>query len=114
MMKRKPINTKLHGIIDYAFAFVLLLPWITDFNQASRDTIMLSSVGILVVFTSVLTDYEFGLIKLIPMRVHLVLDILISIFLVATPWIFPVYNYLYYWPLLLGCFGLLTVLLSSA
>lgn len=112
-MKKKPINTKLHGMIDYAFGFVLVLPWVTDFKTAGEDTLMLGAVGLLVILQSLLTSYEFGLVKIIPMKAHLMLDVLISVFLIASPWIFPVYDFFLYWPLLMGLLGLLVVLLSS-
>lgn len=109
----KIINTKLHGILDYSSGIVLLLPWITNYSQRSSDTLLLAGVGAAIIFMSLLTDYEFGLIKMIPMRGHLLLDIASALLLIASPWLFPVYNYLLYWPLLFGVFELLVVLLSS-
>jgi hypothetical protein len=113
-MKRKIINTKLHGFLDYAFGSVLLLPYITKFNETGPDSLFLSAIGGMIIFTSALTDYEMGLIKILPMKIHLILDGCSSLLLIASPWLFTIYNYQLYWPLLLGLFGMLIVLLSSA
>lgn len=46
---------------------------------------------ILAVFTlllSLLTDYEFGLFRVIPMKTHLALDVATGLFLVISPWVF--------------------------
>jgi hypothetical protein len=54
------------------------------------------------------------LIKFLPMGGHLVFDVLSAFFLIALPWVFPVYHYQFYWPVLLGAAELLVVLLSSS
>ncbi|MGZ3901849.1 MAG: SPW repeat domain-containing protein [Bacteroidia bacterium] len=109
----KIINTKLHGIIDYAIAFSLLIPWIVDFHVTSEDTWILAVAGTAIGLYSFLTDYEFGMIKAIPMKVHLALDVVISIFLVAMPFIFNLSHYSK-WPIVLGIIGILVILLSNA
>lgn len=111
---KKPINTKLHGILDYVFGFILMLPWIVNYHGNSTDSVMIASVGALTLIMSLLTNYELGLIKVIPMKVHLVIDVLSGLFLIALPFLFPLYHYYLYWPVLLGAGELLIVILSSA
>ncbi len=115
-ISKKPriINTRLHGILDYSSAFILLLPWITGFYESGNDTLIFTLLGIATIVFSVLTDYEFGLLKLIPMKMHLVLDTLSALFLIAMPWLFPVSHYQYYWPSFFGLAELLVVILSSS
>jgi Kef-type K+ transport system membrane component KefB len=108
------IRTQLHGLIDYLMAGVLLLPWITEHGTTNKDTIVFSAIGFGIITLSLITDYEFGLIKLVPMRIHLLLDILVSIFIMAMPFLFPVVNYYLYWPVILGLSGLLITILSSS
>lgn len=110
---KKVINTRLHGILDYMSGFILILPWIIDYFAESRDTWVLASVGALTITMSLLTDYEFGLIKLIPMKVHLFVDVLCALFLILLPFVYPVYHYAFYWPVLLGIGELIIILLSS-
>jgi hypothetical protein len=111
--KRKPVNTRLHGIFDYSSAFILLLPWITNYHERGQDTLIFAALGIITALYSLLTDYEFGLVKLIPMKVHIVLDILSALFLIAMPWLTGVMNYYLYWPVLLGVAELVIIFLSS-
>jgi hypothetical protein len=108
----KIINTRLHGILDYLFAIILVLPWVRGFAEDSGDTWMLAAVGGFILFASILTDYELGLIKILPMRFHLFLDVLVALFLMASPWLFGVYNYILWWPFVLGAAGLLIALLT--
>lgn len=108
------INTKLHGILDYSIAFVLILPWIVNYNATSQDSLVLASCGSLVLLYSLITNYEFGMIKLLPMRVHLVLDLLVGLFLILTPWLFDLYNYYGYWPIIIGIPMLVLTALSSS
>ena len=110
----KVINTRLHGMLDYASAFVLLIPWITDFYTGGTDTKVLATVGGLTILVSLCTDYEFGLLKFIPMKVHLAFDVLSALFLIGMPWLFPVNNYQFYWPVLLGIGELLVIVMSSS
>jgi hypothetical protein len=107
------INSKLHGVLDYASAFILLLPWITDFYPDSTDTMVLALVGAATVAYSLFTDYELGVIKVLPMKFHLALDVLNALLMIALPWLFPVHHYLFYWPVLFGCAELLIIVLSS-
>jgi hypothetical protein len=107
------VNTKLHGIIDYSIASVLVLPWVVNFNEKSSDTWILASIGAVMLIYCLLTDYEWGQIKLIPMKAHFVMDILLAIVLIAAPWLFNIYNYFYYWPVALGITLLVLVIFSS-
>jgi hypothetical protein len=109
----KIINTKLHGMLDYISAFILVTPWISNYYTNSPDTWILAAVGGLTGLYSVFTDYELGLIKLIPMKMHLILDVIVAIFLIASPWLFTFPNYLHYWPLLLGILELGVIIVSS-
>jgi hypothetical protein len=108
------IRTQLHGLIDYLFALVLLLPLITGHGTTGKDTIVFTILGLAIITMSMITDYEFGLIKLIPMKVHLLIDLIISFFIIAMPILFPLENYYLYWPVILGVTGVLVTILSSS
>lgn len=110
----KPVNTRLHGMLDYMSAFILLLPWIMEFYTGGTDTKIFAALGAATIVVSLCTDYEFGLLKFIPMKAHLVFDVISALFLMAMPWLFPVNHYTFYWPVLLGAGELLVVVLSSS
>jgi len=110
----KIIRTQMHAMLDYGFTVILMLPWITNYTANEKDTIVFAGIGFLTLILSLITDYEGGLIKLIPMRMHLLLDLVISIIVMAMPLFFPMVNYPYYWPVLLGGAGFLVTILSSS
>jgi hypothetical protein len=114
MAKFRFINTKLHGILDYSLAFTLYLPWIVDYERSASDSWLFSSMGTILLLYSLFTDYEFSLIKLLPIKVHLVLDVLIGVILMFSPMIFNLRNYFYFWPSIIGASFILLVTFSSA
>lgn len=57
-------------------------------------------LGVGTLLYSMMTRYELGVIKLIPFKTHLLLDLLSGIFLAASPWILG-FSHIVYWPHLL-------------
>jgi hypothetical protein len=45
-------------------------------------------VGWMILLQALMTDYELGVIKAIPMRMHLMADYIVAAFLVISPWLF--------------------------
>ncbi len=69
----RPISTMVHGILDYVTAPTLItLPRILGWGP--RVTMLLNGAGVGVLAYSVLTRYELGLLKVLPMKVHLGID----------------------------------------
>jgi hypothetical protein len=110
----KIINTKLHAILDYVIMFALVLPWLSDYYVKSKDTWVYAAIGGLIGLYSLFTDYEFGLIKLLPIKIHFALDIFLAFFLIISPFLFQLQHYYFYWPLSLGISLLIVVFFSSA
>jgi hypothetical protein len=69
----KPISTRTHGIIDYACSGALIaLPFLMRWNQrAARLSI---GAGLTTLGVSMMTNYECGLVRLLPMKAHLAMD----------------------------------------
>lgn len=85
------IPTKIHGILDYLGGILLLLaPNLFGFDQAGNDAAVLipRALGIAFLGLAVLTNYELGLFKVVPMTTHITIDVIASIFLAASPFIF--------------------------
>jgi hypothetical protein len=61
-----------------------------------------------------MTDYEFGMVKLIPMKIHLVFDFVSGLILVLTPLLFELYSYYMYWPAMIGAAMILLSVFSSS
>lgn len=111
---RKPISTCSHGLPDYVAGIALMLPWIVNFYEDNSDTWILAITGLFIVIMSLLTNYELSFIRFIPMKLHLFIDVLVAAFLIALPFICPMYRYYFYWPVMPGVLGLIVVALSSS
>ena len=83
------IPTRVHGMADYLLGVLLVLaPWLFGFAEGGAQTWVPVVLGAGVVLYSLLTDYELGLVRRIPMRVHLGLDLAGGVVLAASPWVF--------------------------
>lgn len=102
------LPTSVHGVIDYLWGLALLVsPWIFGFGDvpAARWVALMFGVG--AIFYSVLTAYELGFLKILPMPMHLMLDGIAGIVLAASPFLFGFADQVL-WPHLL--FGLFSVI----
>lgn len=82
------IDTKTHGYIDYIFGLTLIaIAYLLNFNTVNTPNIALYIVGTSAIVYSFFTNYELGVIKIIPMNIHLMLDSLSGIFLAVSPWL---------------------------
>ena len=83
------LPTFLHGIADYTVGVILiLLPYVLGFSDGTAAQYVPQALGVAAIVYSLVTHYELGAIKLIPMPVHLALDGLSGLFLLASPWLF--------------------------
>lgn len=90
------ISTKTHGILDYLTGILLiLLPWLWDYNPTGPESLIPVLLGVTAIVTSLMTNYERSVLKVIPMKTHLAVDILSGILLAASPWIFGFHETVY-------------------
>jgi len=83
------IPTRVHGVLDYLTAGVLIAaPSLLKFRQVGMQRWLPVALGVGTIGYSLLTDYELGLFKVIPMPVHLALDAANGALLAASPWLF--------------------------
>lgn len=100
------VSTKTHGIMDLVYAATFLAaPFILQ--AATRngsngrggrgrkkgrsngvENILLPSIGAGILAEGVMTDHELGAVKALSMPAHLKMDLGISAFIMAAPWIF--------------------------
>jgi hypothetical protein len=82
----KILSPKIHGILDMLVTLVLFIaPSVFHFGrEASAASYVLGAVYIVVILA---TAYQYGLVKLLPFTVHGTLELILSPFLVALPWI---------------------------
>ncbi len=104
------IPTRVHGYLDYLVgALLIVAPWLLGFAAGGAETWIPVILGVGVIVYSLLTDYELGVSRVIPMSTHLWLDALGGLLLAVSPWLFG-YNDLVWAPHLIV--GLLEIGLS--
>jgi hypothetical protein len=83
----RPISPRVHGILDYATVVVFLnAPMVFGFS-GTPSAVLYWLAGIHLLMTG-LTKFPYGVFKVIPFRIHGVIDVLGGVFLLAAPWIF--------------------------
>lgn len=82
----KILTPKIHGILDMLVTIVLFVaPSLFHFGrEAAATSYVLGAVYVVVILA---TAYPYGLVKFVPFTVHGALELILSPFLVAMPWI---------------------------
>jgi len=77
-------------MLDYPLGVVLILaPWIFGFSDVGGACVALPIiVGVLMILQSLVTDWELSLANIIPLPMHLGLDIVAGVVLAVSPWLF--------------------------
>lgn len=93
-MSYKFIPTKVHGALDYIVAIALILaPMIFGFASVGGAAVFIPVIlGIGLFLYSLFTRYEWGVVKVIGMPYHLIVDVAASLLLLASPFIFGFAN----------------------
>lgn len=80
------LPTMIHGVLDYLVGLlVIVLPFILRLQGSQKWTLV--GIGSLVLLYSALTDYEFGLVRYLRIRFHLLLDAIFGLAMLLTPWL---------------------------
>ena len=83
------ISTKSHTIIGLIVGVVLIFaPSIFNFADNTAAAMVAMWVGIFIVANELITTSPFSPLKLVPMKIHIVLDVLTGVFLAVSPWLF--------------------------
>jgi hypothetical protein len=84
----KIIPTRVHGSIDYVVgAMMLILPRLLKWPATVITVLTLNGAGALLY--SLFTRYELGVVRMLPMRSHLILDALGGVALLGTAGLLP-------------------------
>ena len=111
----KIIDTKTHGYMDYIMGiFLLASPSLFSLNLNAMESTILYIIGVTAIIYSLWTNYELGLLKIIPMKGHLALDIFSGIFLAASPWFLGFADIVYKPHLVLGIIEIGIALLTTS
>lgn len=90
-----------HGIVDYlAAAGLLTLPFVLGLGSSSPLARWLAvATGAAVVVVSLLTDYRYGLARVLPFKGHLAIDTAVAVVFLLAPTVFQFsgLDAWYYW-----------------
>ena len=82
------IPTQAHAVLDYVTGGALVAaPRLLGMHGTTAGKV-LDLAGGIATAQSLLTDYELGLVRVIPMRSHLTLDAASGAIIAASPWLF--------------------------
>ncbi len=85
----KFLSSKVHTIIGLVVGVVLIFASsIFGFTDNTAASMVSLWVGIFIVLNELITTSPSSPLKLVPMKVHLILDIVTGLFLAVSPWLF--------------------------
>ena len=95
------ITKQIHAYLDYPVALALIfLPFILGLGATNSLALYLSvGTGVAALILTLLTDHQFGVLKVIPYQFHLVVDGLVGIVFVLAPFLFSFegLDAIFYW-----------------
>lgn len=86
---KKIIPSLYHVCIDYSIILILLAGpsvFISDAGVTAKCTSL--AIGVFLAVMNILTSYEGGIIRVINMKTHLIIDRLMGMFFLLSPWLF--------------------------
>ena len=81
----KVLTPQIHGIIDYASVLGLALAP-TLFGLQGVSATFAYALAVIHLIMTVLTAFPLGLVKIIPLKLHGIVEIIVGVSLVALPW----------------------------
>lgn len=88
LVNEGPVPFLVHGVIEYVAGCVFIAaPLVLDFPEGAATTLSIV-LGVLVLLIAATTEGPTGLIKGLALTVHVVLDYVLAVFLIAAPFLF--------------------------
>jgi hypothetical protein len=87
-MNRGFLPLRIHAAIEPLIGIVLIAaPWIFGFSDTNDAKVLCIVLGILVILGGAMTDWRVSLARVIPLRAHLMWDLLIALVLIVAPFV---------------------------
>lgn len=89
-MSLRFVTRTIHAYLDYPVAFALMgLPFLLGLGESNPLALWLSVVtGIAAFLLTALTDHHLGVIRVLPYKLHLTVDLIVGLTFLAAPFIF--------------------------
>ena len=95
------VTKTIHAYLDYPVAFALMaLPFLLGLGTSHPLALTISPViGVAALILTVLTDHHLGLIRVLPYKFHLAVDLAVGLLFLALPFVlgFSGLDAAYYW-----------------
>ncbi|WP_114791267.1 hypothetical protein U0035_22845 [Niabella yanshanensis] len=102
------INTKLHGLLDYLVGVLLILaPRILGFDMPGSEQTFSMTMGVVIILYSLFTRYEWGLVRILPFKLHLLIDFLSGLLLLSSMWMLGTKSWFFF------AVGALTIVVTT-
>ena len=99
--------------MDYVFAVVVATsPWVFGFSHEPAAPQIAMACGIITAMYSLLTNYEMGIVPLIPFAGHRFFDFVVAIALAGSSWHFKMHGVAAVVFTILGIIGILAAVLA--
>ena len=83
-----PISRQVHGILDYSAApLVVAAPALLGFGHDKAPTVLSYVLGSTILAVTACTRAEWGLVKAVPFKTHLTLDVVTAPGSLSAPWL---------------------------
>lgn len=107
------ISIRTHALLDYMVGILLVIaPWLLGFSAHTGATLTALLTGLAIIVYSLMTDYRYAVANILPLKVHLILDISAGLFLVISPLLFRFSEYVFWPHVTIGLLALLVVLFT--
>ncbi len=97
----KFVTKEIHAYLDYPVALALIgLPFLLGLGESNPLALQLSvATGIAALILTILTDHHLGVIRVIPYKIHLIVDFLVGVTFAIAPFLlaFEGLDAYYYW-----------------
>jgi SPW repeat len=88
-MPKGPLPLKAHAALEPIVAILLIAaPWIFGFDDVGSATAVSVAVGALMLISGMSTRWRLSLVKLIPLRTHFRMDLVLGVVLIVAPFVF--------------------------
>jgi len=87
------ITEKVHTVIGLVVGVLLVFsPTLFNFADNEAASMVPIWVGIFIVLNELITTSPYSPLKLVPMRIHILIDVITGLFLLVSPWLFNFMN----------------------
>lgn len=82
------ISSRVHTWIGLVVGVVLVAaPWILGFDDHAAPRAVAVGVGLFIIVNELVTTSPASPLKIVPMRIHVMTDVVTGLFLAASPWL---------------------------